>query len=248
MRHVLKASLVLLFTSCFCFAADAPWKGKPYDQWNDKDLQRIFSDSPWARLSTVTRTWGSDSGNTPSSASGADPRRTGGTGPNTRGGPQGGAQGGSSAPEADNLTISVHWASSRVIRAASARKAVLRGGKSDLDVAKYASQPQDEYQITVQSEDMSPFVRHDEKFYQENSYLEPKKSKTKIAPSQVRFERDANGAVTTAIFFFAKKTSSGDPIISADEKNVDFSCKIESSTLKVTFEPQKMVDTQGSDL
>jgi hypothetical protein len=133
------------------------------------------------------------------------------------------------------------------MRAASARRAVLQG-QNTVDVAKYAAEAQEEYQIAVQSEDMSPFARHDENFYQQNSSLEAKKSKKKLAPSHVRFERDASGAVTTAIFFFPKKTSSGDASIPAEEKNVEFSCKIEGATLRVSFEPQKMVDNQGPDL
>ncbi len=245
MRNTLKCFLAMLVAASICYAADLPWKSKPYDQWTEKDLQKIFSDSPWARMSTITRTWGSTSGGAATPGSGNDPRRAGGgPSPSARGGPQGG---GSNAPETDDISFYVHWASSRVMRAASARKAVLKG-KNDVDVAKYASQPQEEYQIAVQSEDMSAFVRHDENFYKQNSYLETKKTKMKILPSQVRFERDPNGAVTTAIFFFSKKTTSGDATVSPEEKSIEFSCKIEGATLRVTFEPQKMVDNQGPDL
>lgn len=247
MQRRLKSFAILLLFASLAFAADVPWKGKPYEQWNDKDLERIFRDSPWARMSTITRTWNSASASTATPGTGNNPRQTAGdTGPLTRGGPQTGSP---NAPGADDLNFYVHWASSRVMRAASARRAFLHGGKPDLDVAKYANEPQEEYQIAVQSEDMSPFARHDEKFYQENSYLEPKKSKLKIAPSHVRYERDDRGTgVATAIFFFPKKTESGDPTISTEEKNVDFLTKIEGATLRVTFEPVRMVDNQGPAL
>jgi hypothetical protein len=76
-----------------------------------------------------------------------------------------------------------------------------------------------------------------------------KKTKLKLSPSHVRYERDAQGVlVTAAIFFFPKKTPAGDPTISADEKSVAFNCKLEGSTLQVNFEPQKMVDSSGPDL
>jgi len=98
------------------------------------------------------------------------------------------------------------------MRAASVRKAVLHGPKKDLDVDKYAAEPQDEYQIVVQSQDMAPFVRHDEKFFEANAFLESRKSKRKLPPSHVRYERDEKGVlVTAAIFYFPKKTPSGDP-------------------------------------
>src|SRR5438105_3251428 len=120
-----------------------------------------------------------------------------------------GAQGSNEA-SASELEMDVYWASSRVMRAASARRAILHGGKTDVDVDKYASQPQEEYQIVMQSEDMTPFVRHDEKFFQANSFLEPKKSKQKIAPSHVVYERGEKSQVSAAVFFFPKKTASGE--------------------------------------
>src|SRR5215510_10793201 len=49
-------SSFLLFSS-FALAKDEPWKGKPYNEWDRKDLERIFTDSPWSRVATVTRTW-----------------------------------------------------------------------------------------------------------------------------------------------------------------------------------------------
>ena len=117
-----------------------------------------------------------------------------------------------------------------------------------MDVDKYASQPQEEYQVVIQSADMSPFVRHDEKFYEANSFLEPKKSKQKIAPSHVVYERNEKSQVAAAVFFFPRKTASGELTIGSEEKSVEFNCKIEGTNLRANFEPQKMVDNQGPAL
>src|SRR5215470_250614 len=61
MRTHSKSGIALLFSLPLLVSAvlakDEPWKGKPYDQWDKKDVQRIFTDSPWARVVTVTRTW-----------------------------------------------------------------------------------------------------------------------------------------------------------------------------------------------
>ncbi len=197
-----KFLLALLVFSSLAWAADVPWKGKPYDQWDDKNIQKVFTDSPWARTATVTRTWVTaaqkDQPNGPLAAGQtrlpADPR----------------------SPDystVDELNFHVFWASSRVMRAASARKAVLHGGKQDLDANKYASAPQEECQIVVQSEDMSPFVRHDEQFFQANAFLVQKKSKQKIVPSHVQYERDEKRQVTAAVFFIPKKTAVGAPTL-----------------------------------
>lgn len=242
MRNVLqnkiKLFLALLVFCSLAWAADAPWKGKPYDQWEDKDVQKVLTDSPWARTATVTRTWVPLAKDQPNGPVAGQERPVPGS--LARSNDNDSSVGG-------ELTFHVFWASSRVMRAASARKAVLHGGKKDLDVEKYATAPQEEYQIILQSEDMAPFVHHDEKFFQDNAFLEPKKSKQKIAPSHVQYERDGQ-MVTTAVFFFPKKTAAGAPTIAPDEKSVEFNCKIEGQALRVNFEPQKMVDNQGPDL
>jgi hypothetical protein len=228
-----------LLLAALVWASDPPWKGKPYQQWDDKDVERVFTDSPWARTTTITRTW------LPISAKDLPNDTVAGRDrplPAT-------LDRSSETSVGGELNLDVYWVSSRVMRAASARKAVLHGGKKDVDVEKYVGEPQEEYQIVVQSKDMAPFFRHDEKFFQSNAFLETKRSKHRISPSHIHYERDANGLlVTSAVFFFPKKTASGDPTISNDEKSVEFSCKIEGSTVRVSFEPQKMVDKSGLDL
>jgi hypothetical protein len=225
--------------AAIAWAKDEPWKGKAYDQWDKKDVQRIFTESPWTRVVTVTRTWlpitGKDlpqdmisggSRQLSTQIEKSDESSTGG-----------------------ELNINVYWASSRVMRAAAARKSELFDGKKDVDAAKYAAEPQEEYQIVVQSADMAPFFRHDEKSFQASAALQMKKSKLKLAPSHVHYERDATGTlVTAAVFYFPKKNSSGAPTISADEKNAEFSCKLEGTVLQANFDLQKMTDSTGPDL
>jgi hypothetical protein len=235
LQNKAKLFLTLLVFSSLAWAADVPWKSKPYGQWEDKDIQKIFTDSPWARIATITRSWVPSSKDVPSGPTAGQQRLPGDLSHS------------SDDSAGGQLNFYVYWASSRVMRAASARKAILHGGKGDVDVEKYATAPQEEYQIVVQSQDMSPFVRHDEKFFEANAFLEPKKSKQKIAPSHVQYERDGQ-LVTTAIFFFPKKTSAGAPTIAPEEKSVEFNCKVEGQPLRVTFEPQKMVDSTGPDL
>jgi len=244
--------IVLTFAT-LALASDPPWKGKPYDQWTDKDLEKIFTDSPWSRIGMVTRTWtpltskDAPTGQAGGPAGGAQPNTPMSPGrPGVARGPSESGAGG--AASGDELRFNVYWASSRIMRAASARKSVLHGGQQDADVTKYASEPQEEYQVVLQSEDMAPFFRHDEQFFQANSFLDVKKNKQKISPSHVRYERDEKGLVAAAVFFFPKKTAAGEPTVPSDEKNVEFNCKIEGSRLRVNFDPQKMVDNLGPAL
>jgi hypothetical protein len=62
-------------------------------------------------------------------------------------------------------------------------------------------------------------------------------------------ERDAKGIlVPSALFFFPSKTASGEPTIANDEKSVEFNCNMDGSSLRVNFEPQRMVDQTGLSL
>ncbi len=237
-QSLLVFSVVMLF-SASVWAGSEPWKGKPYQQWDDKDIERVFLDSPWSRTTTITRTW------LPISSKDLPDKIISGSG---RPVPTELERSGETSVGGE-LKFYVFWASSRVMRAASARKSVLHGDKKDMDVDKYVTEPQEEIQILVQSEDMAPFTRKDEKFYQTNAYLQSKRSKQKIPPSHVRFERDTKGIlVTSALFFFPRKTASGEPTIPSDEKSVEFNCNMDGSSLRVNFEPQKMVDQTGPSL
>ena len=49
--------LALLLEVTLVWAADKPWKTKPFQQWDQKELQSILTDSPWVRVTTIQRTW-----------------------------------------------------------------------------------------------------------------------------------------------------------------------------------------------
>jgi hypothetical protein len=228
---------ILLF-SALAWANDPPWKGKPYQQWDLQDIQSVFTDSPWARMTTIIRNWLPNTGNEL-----PNDQLTG----SARGIPSTMDQ--SSAAIGGDVRFLVLWASSRVMRAAYARDAILHGRATNLDLEKYVAEPQNEYQITLQSADLSPFLRKDEQFYQANAFLEMRKSKQRISPSHVRYDHDAKGVrINSVVFFFPRKAPSGDPTIPSNEKNVEFICNIEGSILRVGFELPKMVDKDGPAL
>jgi hypothetical protein len=232
--------LLVLVGGTLLWAGDKPWNAKPYQQWNEKELQAILSDSPWVRVTLIRRSWraGPERSIAPQKQSGGI-RQTP-TASSTTTAPA------DNGEDMEQMNVQVYWQSSRVMRAATARQAVLHGEKVDVD--QYASQPQDEYQIIVRMQDMTPFQQHDEKFFQDNAFLQMKKAKDKISPTHVIYEKNSMGLVQDAIFFFSKTTSSGAPTISADETEVQFSCKIADSTVRVGFKPRDMVDQSGPAL
>ena len=239
--------LGLLLGATLLWAGDKPWKAKPYQQWNEKELQAILTDSPWVRVTPIQRSWGPSPERDAAPLERASQGGAGGRGQTPAASPSATATAGA-GEDTQQTNVLVFWQSSRVMRAATARQAVLHGEKVDVDVDKYASEPQSEYQIVVRMQDMTPFRQHDEKFFQDNAFLQMKKGKDKISPTHVVYEKDSAGLVKAAVFYFPKTTSSGAPIVSADETEVQFSCKIADSTVRVGFKPRDMVDQSGPAL
>ncbi|MFZ0581244.1 MAG: hypothetical protein WAN72_14015 [Candidatus Acidiferrales bacterium] len=247
MKKAMMCGVTILVVAMLAWAGGDPWKTKPYQQWTDEDIQKVFTASPWSQKVAVEGTWkpvrGVDSANGSLNAGGG-------------GGAKG--MGGSSTvlpAEADvnagtrgpSVPFNVYWMSSETMRAALGRRSVLHAGKNETDVDKYVETPVDEYQIVVQGLDMAPFYHNEEKFFEVNSALEVKKTKQKFSPSHVAYNRDDKGAITSAVFFFPKKLN-GQDTISASDKSVEFTCRLGNSTLHAVFEPTKMVNQKGADL
>lgn len=80
-------------------ANDTPWKDKPYDQWDPKDVQKILGDSPWARTVRVDTSW-KPAASAPANAGNVNNPKARGVGNNTPNAPNnssGNSSGGSGA-------------------------------------------------------------------------------------------------------------------------------------------------------
>lgn len=227
------------------------WKTKPFDQWTDKDIQEILQNSPWAKAGVQAKgAWHPDgmtqaTGSTGIPGSSTDTSHvSAGTTTNTPGGTEK-----QDAAAASQATYSVFWWSSRTIRAASMRRAVLKGSMSEADAEKTVANVPDDYMVLVQGSNMQIFQHRGEEAFAKTSYLQLKKTKEKVYPTKVSFLKGSDGqTVTGAVFYFAKKTSTGEPTIAPDEKEIDFYLQVGDGTLLTYFDPRKMVDTKGEDL
>jgi hypothetical protein len=241
---MLLACLVLALTA---WAGD-PWKEKSYKEWNEKDVNKILADSPWSRPVTVTAFWRSGGSSAPSVSGG----RSGGGGQVSGGGEGaspsatgGGSGGGGGIPEAH---FTLRWSSARTTREALARLAVFRG-MSEADAEKIMNLPVTEHQIVLYGSDMVPFAKSDEMSLMEKTFLKLKKNKQKISPSRVEIMRSQDGKrISSILFYFAKKSEAGEPVIAPDEKGVDFECRTDEVSIRQSFEPQKMISKAGPDL
>jgi len=235
----------VLLAATLLWAGDKPWIGKPYQNWDAKDVQQIMTHSPWVATTTVRRSWLSSRKDTVVQP--VQPEISGGvrTGPGVMGTVPSNT-GGTNGESAPQVNVYLFWYSSRVIRAASAREAVLRGATDRLAAEKLIDAPEAEYQIVLKMDDMTPFMEKHESFYQQNAFLEMRRSKLKLPPSKVQYER--LGTTSEDVVFFFPKTADGAPTIAGDETDVEFNCKIADQTLRADFKPKKMVDQFGPDL
>lgn len=161
----------------------------------------------------------------------------------------GGAANRESEESKQQLNAYVYWDSAHVMREATARNAVLHGSMNDSDADQYANAPQEEYQIVLYMADMTPFLKNDEKFFLDKAYIQTKRGKLKLPPSEIKYDRDSSGGLKDVIFLFPKKTSSGDATVAPNEKEVTFDCKFGGgSGVHVNFDIQQMSGTAGPDL
>lgn len=249
----MKAALtltVIFAAAVIALAGGDPWKTKPVDQWTDRDIQDILQNSPWARPSVqVQGAWRPDgetqaSGSTGIAGSGTDTSHiSAGANPE-----QTGASEKADSAAAGQATYSIFWWSSRTIRAASMRRAVLKGVMSEADAEKTVANVPDDYMVLVQGTNMQIFQHRGEQAFEKAAYIQLKKTKQKVYPTKVAFLKGSDGSVTGAVFYFPRKGANGEPTIVPDEKEIDFYLQMGDAKLITYFDPRKMVDSKGEDL
>ena len=237
MRKSFRFSVLTILLAAAAYAGGDPWKTKPYTQWDEKDVAAVLQSSPWVKLNVSLPGALSAADATPDSNRTASPSPTA---------PQLGA-GDNATPGTAAKTYNIFWYSARTIREAVARRAVLKGTMTADNAAKIVATDPDTYQVVVSSSDMSFFEGRAEDEFKDAAFLELKKDKKKINPTNVAFQR-SSGKVVGVLFSFPKKDAEGQPSIPADEKELGFSTKISGAWLRASFNLKQMADTQGQDL
>jgi hypothetical protein len=256
MRKTFLFAIGCMALAAAIWASNDPWKDKPYQQWDAKDLQKIFQDSPWSHLVRVDAPWlgggGNDASNPPTGGGGMaggghSIGASGGGGGGNMGG--GGGDYGGGGGGGGQASFLVRWISSRTFREAMIRDRVLRGQMTDADAQAELAKPVEGYEIVVTGPDMTPFQNMDEAALKSAAVLTLKRSKTKLSPTAARFQKTQDGSkVAGVIFVFPAKSENGEASIPTEGKNADFSCSAGKFTLKWSFDVSKMSDSQGRDL
>jgi hypothetical protein len=251
MRKGLFAFVAILAIITVVWASGDPWKSKPVSEWTEKDIMDILQTSPWAKPGLQSQGAWRPSGMSQASGNAGIPggssdtsHTSAGVAPNQTGGLEK-----EDAAAAGNAIYSVFWWSSRTIRAASMRRAVLKGTMTEEDAEKAIAVTPDDMMILVQGTNMQIFQHRGEDAFLKAAYLQTKRNKEKIYPTKVSFLKGSDGeSVTGAIFYFPRKLDNGEPTIAPDEKEVDFYLMIGEAKIITYFDPRKMVDAKGEDL
>jgi hypothetical protein len=230
---------VALFLAIDLWAGD-PWKQKSYKVWNQNDVRKILNESPWAKRIEMeagpTKRAGMESpenGATSDGAAGEESDEGSGREENDR------------AP----MTLVVRWVSSRTMRQAWVRGEVLQKRISESDTDKFLPPPSDDSQLLIVGRDMSFFTKLDEDTLRARSFLLRTKSKQIISPSAVQIVRLPDGKGIKGILFrFPKKLLVRPSTLSVDDNDLKFVSQAGTTQIKASFDLQKMVDHEGTDL
>jgi len=251
LRKAFLSGCVALLLAAIVWAGGDPWKSKPYQQWDAKDIRKVLDASPWVRSVQVDAPWrngdvaagDADSGGT---AAQPAPARMG-QAPRT--GPGGGGADAGAGPQTALATFVVRWASSRTIREAVLRNDILTAHIKEDAAEQELAHLSETYEIVVAGADMKPFQSVDEKILEHGAFLMDRKTKQKIAPSSVKIQNSEDGTkILSVLFIFRKQSDSGMSTIGADVKTVDFLSVVTNVKIEASFDITKMTDTLGRDL
>ncbi len=133
---------------------------------------------------------------------------------------------------------------------------MLRGAVTPEQAELSLKQPAGPFIISLIGSDLSAFAAEDPQALKTKVFLRPKKTKQKILADQAQLQRlprrrrgSPDGKkITAAVFVFARTTATGEPIISADERGVEFGCELKSVSFKVQFDPRAMRVGEAPDM
>jgi hypothetical protein len=226
------AGLFLLCSFCsFALLAADFWQ-KPYTDWSEKDTTKMLTDSPWAKSASVSM---GGPGGAPTPPGGG-----GGFGGGAPRGPQGGggsefgpgAQG-SSAPA---LNIVARWQSALPIRQAFVRLKFGAEAEKSPEASKALDQQERPYEIVL-SGPMGMFLTgkpaDSAKALSEVTFLS---SRGKDPAKPVQIEVGKPGKTMDVLLAFPRSTP-----FTVEDKEVELSTKLGTSTLKFKFKLKDMV-------
>lgn len=237
----MKKTTVLLLALAVCAWAAEFWQTKPYTDWNEKEVQKLETSSPWSKQVPVSM----GSGNGPDTSRGKrgatgatgdlDSTLGSGSGPGGRGG--GGSQEGAGTTPGGGaaVTLTISWRTALPIRQAVAKQRFGDQVGTSADAKKLVEEEQKTYAILVSGLSGRALRGSDkmkESLLQSTSLIV--KGKDPIQATDVQTGGNEQRAVV--LFLFPRTAG-----LSLDDKEVEFSTKLGQISLKQKFHLKDMV-------
>jgi hypothetical protein len=250
MKKALKTAILLLFPAALALWAAEVWQAKPYTEWGDKDIQKIMTDSPWAKKVSVALPLAGafGGGPTPPSTGGGGGGGRGGGGGGRGGGPQGTAAGGGGDPgiagdgeiggggggSVPETQLVIRWRTALVVNEALA-KAKYGAEAGTSPEAKKMLEPEPKYYVIWVNGLPASFRPRDAESKQammKDSVLNPK-DKNSIPAEDIQFA--GQGRATDFFYLFPKSAG-----LAPDDKEVEFVTKLGKTVIKAKFKLKDM--------
>ena len=238
------------------------WEEKAFTQWNEKEAQKILSDSPWGKTQTIALM---ESGSEFGEGRGIPGRPNVERGPGGTGGgydsPGGPVGPGETAPRGPggfggdrtepgafgrSFPFRIVWYSSVRIRQAMGRLGQLRGNASEEQAKQLAQQPMEDYVIALSGPIMKPFEQASLESLKNKTFLLSKKVKQKkIELKEYMSPRDRKDGM--ALFVFPR-TIDGKPSMDMADEEAQFVTEQGPLRIKASFKLAKMLTDGKLDL
>ena len=237
-NRLLMGALGLVAFSAVAWPADL-WNTKPVREWTREETQQFLLDSPWTHRVVVRGslldtsapgdTVGERSDLGEASAAAQREERSSVDVP---------ISGHTGAP------YLIEWRSAKIFRRAGVHLTALQSQTKEVDAEPV---PLALYVLSLEGPNLRVFDGVTEAELKTSAYLRPKRAKAKVEPAEVRVQKGQDGRVIAVHFAFPRQMD-GQPVISDQEKSVEFSCKAKELVLKTSFTLVKMTTAQGRDL
>src|SRR5215475_7272766 len=204
-----KLVITLMFVFAFVLAAGAQKKTKPWDQWNEKEVQKMLNDSPWGQTQTQTNT--SEmfySPNDPNTSSGSRARE-------------------GAYNQAVNLNFRIRLLSAKPIRQAFARSVAMKNPQLMEKLRAFADQKSDQWIVVAVDYDstdqrftgkaMQAFNSAITSALKNNTYIETKDGKRVFLQEYLAPIKDGMGAK-----FVFPRTIEDKPFVNAESGYLRF--------------------------
>ena len=238
MKARVSFGLAAIFLVALLAAADDPWKGASYQNWDEKDVKKVLQSSPWGR-ELVTRTV---------AQSGENKQRAANSTVNRYDTPE----------QIPAEWVQVVWWSSKTVRRAALRKATLKGLKVAEEQAKaFTESPIEDHTIVVWGDPktLAALAQLEPAELKKVAYLDSPRLKMKIEPIDAGAERQGN-APPDKIFFKFPRTFNGADTVTPEDSRLVFKWRLvrnakekidNAQMFEVVFSPNKMVSSGAAD-